>query len=85
MARDYFDPAELTLEDVILRTMGRTKDVLYGDNYKFEDHPNSSRYSGYVGYVEVNISSPSSPKGHVSYDIPYDKNGIFGKAVPHSN
>lgn len=82
----YFDPAKLTLEDVILRTMGQTKDVLYDDSCKFEDHPRpSSRFPGAAGWVEVNISAPSSPKGHVSYDIPYDKNGRFGKAVPHSN
>ena len=35
----FFDPAKLTLEDVILRTMGQTKDVLYTDNCKLEDHP----------------------------------------------
>ena len=50
-----------------------------------EDHPRpSSRLPGYVGWVEINISDPSSPIGHVSYDIPYDQNGVFGKAVPHS-
>lgn len=81
---DYLDPAELTLEDVIMRTMGQKKDVLYGDNFKMEDYPRpSSRFPGATGWVEVNISSPSSPKGHVSYDIPYDSNGRFGKAVPH--
>ena len=74
---NYFDPEKLTLEDVILRTMGKKKDVLYGDNFKMEDHPSQ-------GYVQVNISSPTSPKGHVSYDIPYDKNGVFGKARKHN-
>lgn len=80
---NYFDPSSLSLEDVISRTMGQSKDVLYGDDFKMEDHPNSSRYPGYVGYVEINISSPSSYKGHVSYDIPYDSSGRFGRAVPH--
>ena len=80
----FFDPAKLTLEDVILRTMGQTKDVLYTDNCKLEDHPRpSSRFPGAAGWVEINISDPSSPIGHVSYDIPYDQNGVFGKAVPH--
>lgn len=80
----YLDPAALTLEDIIYRTMGTTKDVLYGDNFKMEDHPKaSSRFPGYAGWVEINISDPSSPNGHVSFDIPYDENGKFGRAVPH--
>ena len=82
----YDDPAALTLEEVILRTMGQKKDVFYGENYKLEDHPRtSSRFPGAAGWVEMNISNPKSPKGHDSYDIPYDSNGRFGKAVPHSN
>lgn len=83
----YLDPATLTLEDVILRTMGTNKDVLYGDNFKMEDHPySSSRFPGASGWVEINISAPSNTeKGHISFDIPYDSNGTFGKAVPHSN
>ncbi len=81
----YLDPAKLILEDVILRTMGQTKDVLYTDNCKMEDHPRpSSRFPGAAGQVEINISDPSSPIGHVSYDIPYDQDGVFCKAVPHS-
>lgn len=85
MSSEYFDPAEVTLEEVIKRTMGQTKDVLYDDDCKMEDHPRpSSRFPGAAGWVEVNISDPSSPIGHVSYDIPYDQNGRFGQAVPHS-
>ncbi len=80
---NFYDPAKVTLEEVISRTVGRSKDVLYGDNFKMEDHPGSTRYPGYVGYVEINISAPDSYKGHVSYDIPYDRNGVFGRAVPH--
>lgn len=81
----YFDPATLTLEDVILRTMGTNKDVLYGDNFKMEDHPYpSSRFPGASGWVEINISVPMTTKGHISFDIPYDSNGIFGRAVPHN-
>lgn len=83
----YLDPATLTLEDVISSTMGTNKDVLYGDNFKMEDHPYpSSRFPGASGWVEINISAPSNKdKGHISFDIPYDSNGTFGKAVPHSN
>ena len=82
----YFDPAKLTLEDVIRLTMGQKKDTFYGDNYKLEDHPRpSSRFPGAAGWVEINISNPKSLKGHDSYDIPYDSNGRFGKAVPHNN
>ena len=81
----YFDPATLTLEDVISRTMGQNKDTFYGDNFKMEDHPYpSSRFPGAAGWVEINISAPDTPKGHISFDIPYDQNGRFGKAVPHS-
>ena len=80
----YFDPATLTLEDVILRTMGQNKDTFYGDNFKMEDHPyQSSRFKNAAGWVEINISAPNTPKGHISFDIPYDQNGKFGKAVPH--
>jgi len=76
MGRVYFDPATVTLEDVISRTMGTNKDQLYGDNFKMEDHPSKR-------YVQINISDPSSPKGHISFDIPYDENGKFGKAIKH--
>lgn len=81
----YFDPATVTLEDVINRTMGSSKDVLYGDNFKMEDHPGRfSSFPGAAGYVQINISSPSSPKGHISFDIPYDDNGRFGRAQRHN-
>lgn len=80
----YFDPNTVTLDEVISRTMGCSKDVLYGDNIKAEDHPSSSRrFPESAGFVQVNISSPSSVKGHISFDIPYDRNGRFGKAVRH--
>lgn len=72
----YFDPEKVTLEEVISRTMGTNKDVLYGDNFKMEDHPRGR-------YVQINISAPNTPKGHISFDIPYDENGKFGKAIPH--
>ena len=80
---NYFDPASLSLEDIISRTMGKSKDFFYDGDLKMEDHPNNFSYPGYVGYVQVNISSPLSDKGHVSYDIPYDSNGKFGRAVQH--
>ena len=80
----YFDPATVTLSDVISRTMGCSKDVLYGDNFKMEDHPGySSRFPDAAGYVQINISAPDYSKGHISFDIPYDSNGRFGKAVRH--
>ena len=80
----YFDPSTITLDEVISRTMGSKKDVLYGDNFKMEDHPgSSSRFPGAAGYVQINISSPSASKGHISFDIPYDSNGRFGRAVRH--
>ena len=81
---EYFDPATVTLSDVIRRTMGSSKDTFYGDNFKLEDHPGrTGRFDGAAGYVQINISAPDTPKGHISFDIPYDSNGIFGKAVRH--
>jgi len=76
MGKTYFDPATVTLEEVIKRTLGANKEQLYGDNFKMEDHPSKK-------YVQINISDPSNPKGHISFDIPYDENGKFGKAVKH--
>jgi len=83
---NYFDPKGLSLEEVLKRSMGKEENVIYDENCKYEDHPNSSRYSnsGYVGYIEINISNPSSPKGHDSVDVPYDENGNFGTGIWHS-
>lgn len=81
---NYFDPKDLSLEEVLKRSMGKEKEIIYDENCKYEDHPNSTRYPGYEGYVEINISNPSSPKGHDSIDVPYDKDGNFGPGVWHS-
>ncbi|MBR0140426.1 MAG: hypothetical protein IJM17_09100 [Firmicutes bacterium] len=57
-----------------VKEAARYEGIYVGDNYVMKDHGD---------YIEVNIDSEESGKGHVSFDLYIDENGRLTRWVKH--
>lgn len=69
----YFKPSEYTIKNA-LKEAARYDGIYVGDNYVTKDHGD---------YIEVCIDSENS-KGHVSYDLYFNDEGILIRWKKHN-